>query len=89
MFGCKGDTDKELRAEMGAAAHNKADVVIITNDSPGHDHPADVVADIVAGFPEEVRDRYSLWVHTPWQDPSRTPWWFEQWLYQAQRENRR
>ena len=89
VFGCKGDTDKEYRAEMGRVAHVKSDLVIITNDCPRYDAPEDIVADVVEGFPEEIRERYALWVCSPWQDPARTPWWFEEWLYQAQRENRR
>lgn len=74
---------------MGSVAHHHADVVIITSDSPLSEEPHLVIDDIIAGFPEEVLSRSSLWVHSPWQDPGRVPWWFEEWLFRAQKEIKR
>ena len=74
---------------MGGAAFYHADVALVTSDSPGNEPPNQVIADIVAGFPEEVLQRSALWVLSPWQDPGRVPWWFEEWLFRAQKEVKR
>ena len=74
---------------MGSVAHYHADIVIITSDSPAKEAPDEIIDDIVAGFPEDVLDRSELWVLSPWQDPGRVPWWFEEWLFRAQKEIQR
>lgn len=89
VFGCSFYHSREERAEIGSAAHYHADFVIFTSDSPGSESPDSVIDDIVAGFPEEVMRRSSLWVLSPWQDPGRVPWWFEEWLFDAQSEVKR
>lgn len=50
-----------LRAAVGHVAHTKSDVVIVANNSPGGEDPGEVVADIVAGWPREMRKRW-VWV---------------------------
>jgi len=50
VFGCGGDRDKEKRPLMGRIAEHRADVVIVTNDNPRSEDPAQIVQDIAAGF---------------------------------------
>ncbi|GLC37756.1 hypothetical protein PLESTB_001473600 [Pleodorina starrii] len=89
VFGCSGDEDPSLRPKMGAVAHAKSDYVIVTNENPRLEDPAKVVADIVAGFPDDIINRYSAYAYFPFQDQGRTPLWFEPYLQKAQRDNKR
>ncbi|PNH05610.1 UDP-N-acetylmuramoyl-L-alanyl-D-glutamate--2,6-diaminopimelate ligase [Tetrabaena socialis] len=89
VFGCSGHEDPTLRPRMGAVAHAKSDYVIVTNESPRLEDPAKVVADIVAGFPDDMVNRYSMYAYFPFQDQGRTPLWFEPYLQKAQRDNKR
>ncbi len=62
VFGCGGNRDEGKRAEMGAAAATHADRVIVTDDNPRDEHPADISAAVVAGVTgatpvEVVHDR--------------------------------
>ena len=50
VFGCGGDRDREKRPLMGAAAHQFADHLIITNDNPRTENGADIAADIEKGI---------------------------------------
>ena len=50
VFGCGGDRDKGKRSTMGAAADLSADIVIVTNDNPRSEAPAEIAADIAAGI---------------------------------------
>lgn len=50
VFGCGGNRDKGKRPEMAANAAQFADVVIVTSDNPRDENPADIIADISAGF---------------------------------------
>ncbi|KAK9805281.1 hypothetical protein WJX72_010844 [[Myrmecia] bisecta] len=54
VFGCGGDRDKGKRAYMGEIAHYKADIVIVTNDNPRNEQPEQIVADIIAGYPDII-----------------------------------
>jgi len=50
VFGCGGDRDKGKRALMGTVAERLADRVIVTNDNPRTESPADIIGDILSGF---------------------------------------
>jgi UDP-N-acetylmuramoyl-L-alanyl-D-glutamate--2,6-diaminopimelate ligase len=60
VFGCGGDRDRGKRPLMARAAETNSDRVIVTNDNPRTESPAQIFADIRAGFtsaPEFIPDR--------------------------------
>jgi len=59
IIGAGGDRDTSKRPLMGAAAAAHADVVIVTDDNPRSETPADIRATVLQGCPEayEVGDR--------------------------------
>ena len=59
VFGCGGNRDKGKRPIMGQIASEKADVVIVTDDNPRSEVPANIRAEILAGAKgaREVGDR--------------------------------
>ncbi|KAG2499048.1 hypothetical protein HYH03_003233 [Edaphochlamys debaryana] len=89
VFGCSGNEDASLRPRMGSVAHAKSDYVILTNENPRWEDPAKLVSDIVAGFPDDLVNKYSIYAYPPFQDQGRTPLWFEPYLQKAQRDNKR
>jgi len=59
VFGCGGDRDAGKRPEMGTAACQFADVVIVTDDNPRSENAAAIRAAIIAAAPhaKEIPDR--------------------------------
>jgi len=51
VFGAGGDRDQGKRPEMGAVATRLSDVVIVTDDNPRSEDPAQIRAGIMAGAP--------------------------------------
>ena len=49
VFGCGGERDKTKRHEMGKIASDLADVVIVTDDNPRSEDPAQIRKDILSG----------------------------------------
>lgn len=49
VFGCGGNRDKGKRPEMGRIAETWADQVIVTDDNPRGEPPAEIIKDILAG----------------------------------------
>jgi UDP-N-acetylmuramoyl-L-alanyl-D-glutamate--2,6-diaminopimelate ligase len=59
VFGCGGDRDKGKRPIMGRIATDMADIVIVTDDNPRSEVPAQIRAEILAAAPgaREIGDR--------------------------------
>ncbi|HEY7687513.1 MAG TPA: UDP-N-acetylmuramoyl-L-alanyl-D-glutamate--2,6-diaminopimelate ligase [Dongiaceae bacterium] len=59
VFGCGGDRDKGKRPQMGEIAERLADDVIVTDDNPRSEDPAQIRAEILAGsrHAREIGDR--------------------------------
>ena len=59
LFGCGGDRDPGKRIEMGRAASENADVVILSDDNPRSEDPASIRAQALQGCPGalEIGDR--------------------------------
>jgi UDP-N-acetylmuramoyl-L-alanyl-D-glutamate--2,6-diaminopimelate ligase len=59
VFGAGGDRDTTKRSLMGRAAHDLADLVIVTDDNPRSEQPSAIRAAILAAAPgaREIGDR--------------------------------
>src|SRR5690606_27043907 len=51
VFGCGGSRDSGKRPIMGRIAAERADVVILTNDSPRAEAPSDIIEQLISGMP--------------------------------------
>ena len=52
VFGAGGDRDAGKRPEMGAAAAQGADLVVVTSDNPRSEDPKAIIAAVAEGVPE-------------------------------------
>lgn len=50
VFGCGGNRDKTKRNEMGKAALNQSDYIIVTSDNPRDENPETIIDEIVDGI---------------------------------------
>jgi UDP-N-acetylmuramoyl-L-alanyl-D-glutamate--2,6-diaminopimelate ligase len=59
VFGCGGDRDTGKRPEMGKAANDLADAVVVTDDNPRSEDPSAIRKAVLAACPRgfEVADR--------------------------------
>ena len=88
VLGCKGGHQRALRPFIGEVAHYKSNIVILTNDSPGDENPADIVNDIVTGFPDDLLEDNAAKAYPPGflQDPGRVDEATVEFLWQAANE---
>jgi UDP-N-acetylmuramyl-tripeptide synthetase len=55
VFGCGGNRDPGKRPIMGKIASQIVDVVVLTNDNPRYENPAEILKAIQAGFPTNFK----------------------------------
>jgi len=65
VFGCGGDRDRGKRPQMGRAAAEGADLVIVTSDNPRTEQPEAIIAEILPGlegveFEQDVNRRRAI-----------------------------
>ncbi len=60
LFGCGGNRDQGKRAVMGEIAARLADVVIVTDDNPRTETPADIRVQIVAGAKDKAKELHDV-----------------------------
>ena len=67
IFGCGGDRDRGKRPLMAQAAEQYADAVVITDDNPRTEDPADIIADSLRGMGR----REKAWIKRPREEAIR------------------
>lgn len=55
LFGCGGDRDPGKRGPMAAAAQGHADCLVVTDDNPRGEDPAEIRAQVLAGLSADAR----------------------------------
>lgn len=55
VLGCGGDRDREKRPVMGERAAHLADLLIVTDDNPRGEDPAEIRSAMIAGIPAQRR----------------------------------
>jgi UDP-N-acetylmuramoyl-L-alanyl-D-glutamate--2,6-diaminopimelate ligase len=60
LFGCGGDRDPTKRPRMGRIATELADRVILTSDNPRTEDPHQILQQILAGVPNDLRGKVAL-----------------------------
>ena len=56
VFGCGGDRDSSKRPQMGRAAQEFADHIVITSDNPRSEDPMSIIAMIQSGMSGDLRN---------------------------------
>lgn len=54
IFGCGGNRDQSKRSIMGRVASANAEIVVITDDNPRNEDPAEIRSQVMSGCPEAV-----------------------------------
>ena len=67
IYGCGGDRDRGKRPLMAQAAEQYADAVVITDDNPRTENPADMIADSLRG----MGHREKAWIKRPREEAIR------------------
>lgn len=60
VFGAGGDKDRSKRPTMGRVAAEGADTAIVTSDNPRSEDPLEIIAEVVAGIPQELRSKVHI-----------------------------
>ena len=58
VFGCGGERDVQKRKKMGEVASYYSDSIVLTNDNPRSEDPADIIRDIESGI--SIKDVKSI-----------------------------
>lgn len=60
IFGAPGERDVTKRPEMWHISHEKADIVILTDDDPGKENRRKILRDVARGIPRQEGEDYYI-----------------------------